>query len=234
MLENVYPENVPEIFKLADEQVKGEDQEEIVYRATLTETVSDIDSDSSVDYVTVMNKAAKKAEKKQRKLEEKARKKAQRKEYEKLVAEAIERRRKMFHILTIIKPTKTIVNKKLGSDNKTRNKLIKYNTRIEMLRKKISSLDIRKNKDAKKIAEYNIEIKTLEDQVHIIEEQTGIHETVEKATGFKGMVNNILGSITKKAKHFKKFVKKNKELVAGILAIAIPGILSIVIKSSAS
>lgn len=237
MFDNTYPENVPEIFKLADEQVKNEvpeeDEEEIVYTATLAIT-DYADAISSIDYVTVMNKAAKKAEKKQRKKEEKALKKAQHDQYKKLVAEAIERRRKMFHILDIIKPNKDIINKNQISTGKTRNKLIKYKTKVEMLRKKMSSLDIRKNKDARKFAEYNIEIKDLEEEINNIEEKTGIHETVEKRSGFKFMINNAFDSIRKKAKQFKKFVRKNKELVAGILAIAIPSILSMLCKSKSS
>ena len=107
--------------------------------------------------------------------------------------------------------------------------MIQLIARQDMLRRKLKGLDPGKKKDSKKIADINIQLKTISTDLKMLETQSGIHiDELENGTKLGRFVENIKRKIKKTAKKFKKFCKRNSELVFGICSIVLPVIGSFI------
>jgi len=105
--------------------------------------------------------------------------------------------------------------------------IIQYLAREEMIRSKLGKLDPCKKKDSKKIAAYNIELKSIRANIEMLQEQYNIKinelDRGNKISRFLGRLKRKARKVVKKA---KKWFKRNEELISGILGIAVPVLIA--------
>jgi len=106
--------------------------------------------------------------------------------------------------------------------------MIQLLARRDMLRAKLGELDIRKKKDAKKIAVINIKLKDIDAELQMLEMHSGIkvHE-LDKGTRFNrfvGRVKRVARNIFKKV---KKYFKENGEFLLNMAAIIVPALVAL-------
>lgn len=109
--------------------------------------------------------------------------------------------------------------------------IIQLMTRLEFIKKKLAKLDPGKKKDAIKIAAYNIEMIEIKQLISDMEIKSGIHlDDLHIGSKPKRFVHKVKDGFKKMKKKVKKFCKKNKELVVGVLTLTIPVVCSVLLK----
>ena len=112
------------------------------------------------------------------------------------------------------------------------NELIRMLGKKDMLKKQLNKLDIGKRKDAKRITSINIEIKRLERNIKMLESESGIKiGELQKGSKVGRFIERAKIKVKKCFKKVKKFFKRNSETILGVLAVAIPSIISIFYKN---
>lgn len=123
-------------------------------------------------------------------------------------------------------------NKKIEKMKETADiDLIQLAAKKDMLIKKLNKLDIGKKKDAKKIATINIEIHNIDNKIKMIETQTGVKsKEIIKGTKWGRFFDKVKTKAKKIGKKIKKFITRNSEAIVGVIAVAIPSIISLISK----
>lgn len=103
------------------------------------------------------------------------------------------------------------------------NTLIKLISRKNYIKAKLSNLDPGKEKHSRMIAQFNIELNNIEEQINSIQTQTGIYlDKVEEGSRLKRFIGKVTTKCKSKARGIKKFFKKNKDLVVGLTSVILP------------
>lgn len=101
--------------------------------------------------------------------------------------------------------------------------MIQHITRKEMLRAQLGELDIRKPKDAKKMAAINVELKNIDIDIKQLETQYGIEaEEIDKGTRVGRFLGRLKKKVRKIGKAIKRFYKRNFDLIYGLASIFVP------------
>lgn len=132
------------------------------------------------------------------------------------------------------KPNKRKVKEKSDKMPKSQKEyeatIIHLMTRVEYIKKKLTKLNPGKKKDAKKIAELNIEMNELRILISKMESKSGIHVgDIDMGKKSKRVINKIKSKFKRIKKKVKKFCKRNKELIAGIITITVPVLSSMIL-----
>jgi hypothetical protein len=199
--------NVPEIFKIADE---------IVYRNK--EKYDDIDDDlddTDIDEDIPEKKKKKDKKKKIKKIkvvedDKSLKKKKDKKEKKKDDTEkVVVRTRKDYEI-----------------------EMIQILAKIDLITRKLEELNPGKDKDAVKIAAYNVDLRNMKERLVELEKASGIKiNELETGTKFGRFVSRVKTKGRKLIKKAKKFFKHNKELIAGIFGIVAPVVTAAILKA---
>lgn len=109
--------------------------------------------------------------------------------------------------------------------------MINLLTERDRLRYKIGKLDPTTTKGARKIALINIEIKNIEREIEILEEQNGCKcPEIDRGSKIGRTIGHIERGLKKFKKKCKKFFKRNEELIIGMASIILPVVASVAIK----
>lgn len=94
---------------------------------------------------------------------------------------------------------------------------------------KLATLDPAKKKDSKKIVNINIKLKDLDLEIDALQREVGTDlNSLNHGSKFQRKWETFKKRVRKRFKKIKRWFKDNKELVLGIAAIVIPGILSLI------
>ncbi|MCM1439565.1 MAG: hypothetical protein NC131_10255 [Roseburia sp.] len=101
----------------------------------------------------------------------------------------------------------------------------------DILRSKLSELDDSKKKDMKKIVSINVKIKDINAELEMLQKEAGINvDDLDKGTKLGRFYNKLKRNIKKKVKKAKKWIKRNRELVSGVLSVIVPILIGFVAK----
>ena len=110
--------------------------------------------------------------------------------------------------------------------------VIQLIARRDYLNKKLGELNPGKKKHIKKIAKINIEMENIKDDIQMWKDQYDVNiDQLDKGTKLSRFVGKIKTGFKKAVKKTKKFYRRNAELINGVAAIALPTIISIVVKA---
>ena len=98
----------------------------------------------------------------------------------------------------------------------------------ERIRRKLGQLDIGKKKDAMKIAELNIELCNIDEDIKTLEEISGEQApTVDHGSRIRGFVGGVKRKVKRAFTKAKKFFKRNSESITAISIMSAPVILGL-------
>ena len=101
----------------------------------------------------------------------------------------------------------------------------------DRLRFKLGELDPSKKKDAKRIVAYNVQLKDIDADLKMLQEQSGINlNELDHGSKLARFIGSVKRWCKRKIKKVKKFFKENKELIVGMISIIVPVVLSTVLK----
>lgn len=99
------------------------------------------------------------------------------------------------------------------------------------IKKKLSTMDPSKKKGARKIAEMNIDLEQINEDIHNMSDMIGEPEPkVEYGSNSGRFFNRAKSKIHSGWKKFKKFCKRNKEIIIGVSVMVLPVAVSLVAK----
>lgn len=102
-------------------------------------------------------------------------------------------------------------------------RIIQLIARKNYLNNKLDDMDPGKEKDARKIACMNIELREIDEQLSYLQSEYGIYtDTIEEGSKLKGFLNRIKKKVTTVKKKVKKFFKTNKDLIVSLSAVVLP------------
>lgn len=95
----------------------------------------------------------------------------------------------------------------------------------DRLRIKLEELDPSKKKDSKKIVAINEKLKNIDAELKMLQMESGVNlEALDQGTKFGRFVGRLKRTWKRAVKKVKKFYKRNKELIIGVAAIALPAL----------
>lgn len=102
----------------------------------------------------------------------------------------------------------------------------------DRLRRKLAELDPANKKDARRIVSYNVQLKDIDADLSMLQEQSGINlNELDHGTRLARFIGGIKRWWKRKVvKKAKKFFRENKELIVGMCSIIIPVLLSTLVK----
>ena len=105
----------------------------------------------------------------------------------------------------------------------------------DYLKLKLGELDPGRKKDAKKIVSINVQLKDIEADLRMLQEQSGINlNELDHGSRLARFVGRVKRWFKRKIKKIKKIFEENKELIVGMIAIIAPTVFTAVIKSLAA
>lgn len=103
--------------------------------------------------------------------------------------------------------------------------------RRDLLRQNLSKLDPGKKRDCKAIAVMNIELTMINQRIQDIEAVIGKRsEELDHGTKTGRAINKAKRGLRKIGNSIKRFVKRNRDIVEGVVTIAVPLLAAVVIK----
>ena len=101
----------------------------------------------------------------------------------------------------------------------------------DRIRYKLGELNPHKKKDSKKIIAYNEELKDIDAQLKMLQEQSGIKlDELDHGTKLGRFVGKIKRAWKRFTKKVKKVYERNEALIVGIASVVIPIVGGIIIK----
>lgn len=103
------------------------------------------------------------------------------------------------------------------------NTLIKLISRRDYIKAKLKSLNPGKEKDSRMIAQLNIELKSIEEDISKTQAVSGIYlDKLEEGSRLSRFVGKVKSKIKSAGRSIKKFFKNNKEMVVGLSSVILP------------
>lgn len=109
---------------------------------------------------------------------------------------------------------------------------IELMARKEYLLNKLETMDFRKKKSASKIADINIELKSIDFELNRIRTEFGIDiKEINNGSKVKRFFRKVKSKFHRFGKKTKKFVKNNSELIFGLASVFLPIIGTVIYKA---
>lgn len=110
-------------------------------------------------------------------------------------------------------------------------KIIQLIARRNYLKNKLDDMDPGKEKDARKIACMNIELREIEDQLTYLQSEYGIYnDKIDEGSRFGRFISKIKRKFNRAKKKTKKFFKDNKDLIVSLSAVILPFLGGCIVK----
>lgn len=104
--------------------------------------------------------------------------------------------------------------------------------RKEHLNDKLGKLDFAKKKDRKKIAKINIEMENINYDIQMWRDQYDVDvKALDRGTRLSRFIGKTKRLFSKVKKKIKKFYRNNTETINGIIMIAVPSMISMMVKA---
>lgn len=101
----------------------------------------------------------------------------------------------------------------------------------DRLRLKLGELDPANKKDARRIVSYNVQLKDIEADLSMLQDQSGINlNELDHGSRLARFIGGMKRWVKRKVKKVKKFFRENKELILGMCAIILPVVVSAITK----
>lgn len=98
----------------------------------------------------------------------------------------------------------------------------------DRIKRKLGKLDVGKKKDSMKIAELNIELCAIDDDIKTLENISGEPAPdLNRGSGFRRFVGGVKRKVKKVCNRVKKFFNRNSEAITGISILSLPIVLSL-------
>ena len=120
----------------------------------------------------------------------------------------------------------------LGFDHEDmQREMMRLLAKQDRIRHKLGQLNPNKKKDSKKIVAYNEELKDIDAQLKMLQEQSGIKlDELDHGTKLGRFVGKIKRAWKRFTKKVKKVYERNEALIVGIASVVIPIVGGIIIK----